>query len=180
MTAEAERAVHQDAMTAGIRRLERRRQEGHHLREHYRNVRGLRVHASHPRRTQRTPVSTRDPTSDSDAAQMLSRASWRMRLTDADPGCTDIGGRGTSSAIRPTHFPSSPLAAGVARVLRFQPEIRGESYLAPGKVRQGVRTCGLKPQDTSPRTVCCFRRSGHMIGAAVSSSSAKADSFAEE
>src|SRR5215203_4274379 len=126
MTAEAERAVHQDAMTAGIRRLERRRQEGHHLREHHRNVRGLRVHASHPRRTQRTPVSTRDPTSDSDAAQMLSRASWRMRLTDADPGCTEIG---------------------------------GESYLAPGKVRQGVRTCGLKPQDTSPRTVCCFGRS---------------------
>jgi hypothetical protein len=81
---------------------------------------------------------------------------------------------------RPTHFPSSPLAAGVTRVLRFQPEIRGESYLAPGKVRQGVRTCGLKPQDTSSRTACCCRRSDHMIGVPVSSSSAKADSFAAE
>jgi len=30
----------------------------------------------------------------------------------------------------------------VIRVLGFQPEIRGKSYLAPGKLRQGVRPAG--------------------------------------
>src|SRR4051794_27052703 len=30
----------------------------------------------------------------------------------------------------------------VARVEGFQPEIRGESYLAPGKLRQGVEPAG--------------------------------------
>jgi hypothetical protein len=111
---------------------------------------------------------------------MLSRASWRMRLTVAEPERADIGGRGPSRAIS-TH----PLSILPARGRGGScPEVstRDPRGVLPGagEGASGSRTCGLKPQDTSPRTVCCLRRSGHMIGVAVSSSSAKADSFAAE
>ena len=104
-------------------------------------------------------MTSRDPTSEREAAQILSRASWRIRRSAAEPERSGVGERGHTTAISTHPLSILPVAAGVTRVLRFQPEIRGESYLAPGKVRQGVRTCGLKPQDTSPRTVCCFGRS---------------------
>jgi hypothetical protein len=60
--------------------------------------------------------------------QLSERMAWRARPSQHH--------------LDPTLLFPVPVAAGVTRVLRFQPEIRGESYLAPGKVRQGVEPAG--------------------------------------
>ena len=124
-------------------------------------------------------MTSSDPTREREAAQILSRAWWRIRRTVAEPERAGVGERGPSTIS--THplsiLPARGRGDSCPEVSTRDPR---ESYLAPGKVRQGVRTCGLKPQDTSPLTVRCLRPSGHMIGAAVSSSSAKADSLAAE
>jgi hypothetical protein len=44
-------------------------------------------------------VTSRDPTRDREAAQILSRASWRIRRTVAEPDRASVGERGPSTAI---------------------------------------------------------------------------------
>src|SRR5215207_2264385 len=146
--------------------LQRGRQQRNDLRQHHRKMTGKCIHPSHLARAQSSAVVKTEPASENAAAEILSRASSRIRRTPWPCSPTSSGRAATSSGRMPggglgppraisTHsFLYSPFAAGpgVTRVPRFQPEIRGESYLAPGKLRQGVRTCGLKPQDTSRRT----------------------------
>jgi hypothetical protein len=111
---------------------------------------------------------------------MLSRASWRMRLTAADPGRTDIGGRGPSSAIS-TH----PLSILPARGRGGScPEVstRDPRGVLPGAGEGASGSSNLRVEASGHESsygvlLWAFR---HMIGAAVSSSSAKADSFAAE
>ena len=125
-------------------------------------------------------MTSREPTRDREAAQILSRASWRIRRTVAEPERASVGERGPSTAIS-TH-PLSILPARGRGDTCPEVSTRDPRGVLPGAGEGASGSSNLRVEASGHEFsyVCCCRRSDHMIGVPVSSSSAKADSFAAE